>query len=252
MFLSQINIYPIKSLRGISLEESEFDCRGLKFDRRWMLVDERNGFLTQRRYPKMATIGVIIEHDSLIAFTKDETLRIPFEPESKKVISVKVWESEVSAQVYGDTINDWFSSILRVKCKLVKMLDESVRKVNPKYAVSPHDEVSFADGYPFLLTNEASLADLNSRLEEPIPMNRFRPNLVVSGFEPFAEDSWKKIKIGEKEEIVAGIRNPNELTPIGVAESLEWILDNLAEDDEDVRIQRTRGNTYADIFKNIR
>jgi uncharacterized protein YcbX len=163
-----------------------------------MLVDERNGFLTQRRYPKMATIGVIIEHDSLIAFTKDETLRIPFEPESKKVISVKVWESEVSAQVYGDTINDWFSSILRVKCKLVKMLDESVRKVNPKYAVSPHDEVSFADGYPFLLTNEASLADLNSRLEEPIPMNRFRPNLVVSGFEPFAEDSWKKIKIGEQ------------------------------------------------------
>lgn len=197
MFLSQINIYPIKSLRGISLKEAEFDRKGLKLDRRWMLVDERNCFLTQRQYPKMATIGTKVEDGFLVVFNEDGGLKIPFEPESKRMQLVKVWASEVLAEVYEDSINDWFSFVLGIRCKLVKMPDGAVRKVDPEYAISLNDEVSFADGYPFLLTNEASLADLNSRLDEPIPMNRFRPNLVVSGFEPFAEDVWRRIKIGE-------------------------------------------------------
>jgi uncharacterized protein len=198
MRLSEINIYPVKSLGGISLESSIIEERGLQFDRRWMLVDEKNQFLTQREFPKMATIEVKLNADSLSVSNNSEILEIPFEADSDKTASAKVWSSRVKSNVYSDKINDWFSEILSMKCRLVLMPEETERKVNPFYAVRKFkDTVSFADGYPFLIIGENSLDDLNSKLENRLPMNRFRPNLVVSGSESFAEDTWKKIKIGE-------------------------------------------------------
>jgi len=197
MILSEINIYPIKSLGGVSVKTSVVENRGLQFDRRWLLVDENNQFLTQRSFPKMATVGVKILTNGLRVSSKGETLEISFEPTTNETASVKIWSSRCRARVYEREINEWFSDILQTNCKLVLMPEETRRKVNYFYAVHKDDVVSFADGYPFLLVGENSLADLNARLETPVLMNRFRPNLVVKDSEAFAEDDWKKIKIGE-------------------------------------------------------
>lgn len=196
MFLSEINIYPIKSLKGISLEQSKIERRGLEFDRRWMLVDENNNFLTQREFPKMSVISTAIEKKCLRVAFNEKDLEIPFEPKNGAGAKVKIWSSKVPARIYHDSINDWFSGILQTNCRLVLMPAETHRKVNYLYAVKKDDHVSFADGYPFLLIGENSLNDLNSRLEDPVPMDRFRPNFVVSDSEAFAEDGWKRIKIG--------------------------------------------------------
>ena len=198
MILSAINIYPIKSLAGISLTEAKIERRGLQFDRRWLLVNERNEFLTQREFPKMATLEVEIKDNSLVVSENaNNKIQIDSKPQTDVLARVKIWRSGCSAKVYADKVNRWFSDVLNTNCRLVLMPDETKRKVNYFYAVHKDDHVSFADGYPFLLIGENSLADLNSRLEQTLPMNRFRPNLVVKDFEAFAEDGWKQIKIGE-------------------------------------------------------
>lgn len=199
MEISEINIYPIKSLGGISLNEAVVEEKGLQFDRRWMLVDEAGKFLTQREFPVMATLRVSLENGGLkINSAENQSIEIPFAPTSDNKLNVKIWASKCKAVSYDETINTWFSDNLQTNCKLVVMPEDSRRKVNPFYAVRKfRDVVSFADGYPVLLIGESSLADLNSKLENPIPMNRFRPNLVVKDSEAFAEDGWKKVKIGE-------------------------------------------------------
>jgi uncharacterized protein YcbX len=198
MHLSEINIYPIKSLKGIALTEAKIEARGLGFDRRWMLVDEHNKFITQREFPKMATLAVEIHNDHLKVLNSHDRVDIPFEAYGDAKARVTVWGSTVKADVYQPVVNHWFSERLGLECKLVRMPETTNRLVNPEYAVRRYeDTVSFADGYPFLLIGQASLDDLNSRLAEPVPMNRFRPNFVVEGAEPFAEDSWKKISIGK-------------------------------------------------------
>lgn len=198
MKLSEINIYPIKSLGGISLNEAIVEERGLQYDRRRMLVNEQNEFLTQREFPQMATLSVAFENEGLRVSAKNEAIFVPFEPNSNETAKVTIWQSKCAAIVYENEINDWFSDILQTKCRLVLMPETTKREVNPLYAVrKSQDVVSFADGYPILLIGEGSLADLNEKLENPVPMNRFRPNLVVENSEGFAEDKWKKIKIGE-------------------------------------------------------
>ncbi|HMS43662.1 MAG TPA: MOSC domain-containing protein [Pyrinomonadaceae bacterium] len=196
MILSEINIYPIKSLKGISLKEAKIERRGLEFDRRWMLIDENNKFLTQREFPKMATIETEIKENGLQVSNGAEKLIVPFEIEENSTEKVKIWQNKCAAKINEKPINEWFSEILGANIRLALMPEETQRKVNYFYAVQKDDHVSFADAYPFLLIGESSLEDLNSRLEKPLPMNRFRPNLVVSGAESFAEDGWKKIKIG--------------------------------------------------------
>ncbi len=196
--ISEINIYPIKSLGGISLTESKVEERGLEFDRRWMLVDEKGNFLTQREFPKMATLKVSLESENLLIENEDDALRIPFQPTANNRIMVSVWKSKCAVFLYEESVNSWFSNALQTQCGLVKMPDTTKRIVNPIYAVKKfQDVVSLADGYPFLLIGENSLADLNSKLEKSLPMNRFRPNFVVKGSDAFAEDSWKKLRIGE-------------------------------------------------------
>lgn len=198
MRLSEINIYPIKSLGGISLRNSTVENRGLQFDRRWLLVDEKNQFLTQRSFPKMATIDVeILDGGLRVSSLGGDALEISAEPQTNETASVKIWSSRCRARVYESKVNEWFSGILGTNCKLVSMPEKTRRKVNYFYAVHKEDVVSFADGYPFLLIGENSLADLNARLDAPVPINRFRPNLVVKDSEAFAEDDWKTIKIGE-------------------------------------------------------
>jgi uncharacterized protein len=195
MKISEINIYPIKSLGGISLTEAIIEQRGLQYDRRRMLVDENGKFLTQREFPKMSTVSIsLAEHGLQVSADNFDDLIVPFEVEGER-LKVQIWNSNCEAILSDLHINQWFSEVLQTTCNLVYMPDDYRREINPRFVVN-HDIVSFADGYPILIIGEKSLNDLNSRLEIPIPMNRFRPNIVVSDSEAFAEDNWKEIKIG--------------------------------------------------------
>lgn len=196
--LSEINIYPIKSLGGISLQSSEVEERGIKYDRRWVLVDETNTFFTQRDYPQMALIKVSLEEEGLKVQHKKkniEPLSILFAFEHSKKDKVVIWDDIVTGEFYNNQIDEWFSDIIGMNCHLVKMPESTHRVVDKKYA--ENKIVSFADGYPFMIIGQASLDDLNSRMEIPLPMNRFRTNFVFTGGQPFEEDNWKKFKIGE-------------------------------------------------------
>ena len=196
MWISEINIYPVKSLKGIGLAESLVEKRGLQHDRRRMLTDPVGMFFTQREFPKMATISVTVNGSGIeVSSPGFSSLKIAGEPQTGKRQSVTVWQSVCEGEIYGDTVNEWFSDVLQTKCQLVYMPDTTRRSVNARFDLG-NDVVSFADGYPLMVLSEATLADLNSRLDQPLPMNRFRPNLVVSGSEAFAEDEWQKIRIG--------------------------------------------------------
>lgn len=196
MQITGINIYPIKSLGGVSLQSSIVENKGLRFDRRWLLVDEKNEFLTQRNFAAMATLQIMISEAGLRIFNNESEINIPLSPPVKQSERVKIWSSRVFADVYEKEVNEWFSQALQMNCRLVSMPEETERKVNHLYAVHKNDLVSFADALPFLIVGESSLNDLNKKLVKQIPMNRFRPNFVVSGSAPFAEDDWKRIKIG--------------------------------------------------------
>lgn len=196
--LSEINIYPIKSLAGISLQSAEVEERGLKYDRRWVLVDETNTFFTQRDFPEMALIKVDIEDDGLKLQHKKKNiqpLKIPFAFEHSKNGEVTIWDDVVLGEFYNNDVDDWFSNLLGIKCHLVKMPESTKRIVDTTYA--ENKIVSFADGYPFMIIGQASLDDLNSRMDTPLPMNRFRTNFVFTDGQPFEEDRWKKFKIGD-------------------------------------------------------
>ena len=194
--LTGINIYPIKSAAGIALETAQVGKRGFQYDRQWMVVDEKGKFMTQRHFPPMALIRVRHTKEQLIIEAPaQKTLFVPLVLHNPQRISVEVWGDICDAIPLGEEVAKWFSEFLETSCQLVYLPEDSLRPIKSSYQLN-NEQVSFADGFPFLLISDASLADLNQRLEQPIPMNRFRPNLVVSGCEAFAEDSWKSIKIG--------------------------------------------------------
>ena len=196
--LSEIYVYPIKSLGGICLAEAQLTERGLAYDRRWMLVDER-GFLTQRKLPRMAQLQVALRYDHLEvqAPTGPAPLTVPL---ALKAIAdqrtVPIWDDTVRAQPVGEDADTWFSEVLGHHCSLVYMPDESERTAVGRVS-GRSQAVSFADSYPILLIGQASLDDLNTRLANPVPMNRFRPNLVFTGGEPYEEDDWHAFTIGD-------------------------------------------------------
>ncbi|RZS96059.1 MOSC domain-containing protein [Cecembia calidifontis] len=199
MFLQDIYVYPIKSLGGIRLDAAKLEEKGIQFDRRWMLVDREGVFLSQRTLTQMALLQVQLFDDRMEVFEKFQSknkLQIPFHTHSENLIDVTIWEDTVKGQVVKKEINDWFSEILGLDCRLVLMPESTKRRLKPKYAI--HGEsVSFADGMPYLIIGQSSLDDLNAKLRVPVPMDRFRPNLVFNGAAPFEEDSWGKVKIGE-------------------------------------------------------
>jgi len=198
--LSHIYIYPIKSLGGISLQSAKVEERGLQHDRRWMLVDKNGMFLTQREYPQMALLQVNIQDETLIVSHKSKpitNLHLPISDSQAPTtnIVVNIWNDIVIAKNVSRDADLWFSDALGFDCQLVKMEDDSDRFTDRKYMPEPK-QVSFADAYPFLIIGRESLNELNRRLEDPLPMNRFRPNFVFSGGDPFIEDTWGDFMIG--------------------------------------------------------
>jgi len=194
--LTQITIYPVKACKGMTLSKAELSPFGLKDDRRWMVVDPDGVFLSQRMIPKMALIEPSLSPGSLILKAPGSTaVEIPFDPQPDLKRTVKIWNDTCTAQDCGDIVAQWLSTFLETDCRLVTRGNTFERSVNAKYS-SQRDQVGFADAFPYLLISSASLRDLNVRLDQPIPMNRFRPNLVVSGCEPYEEDRWKRISFG--------------------------------------------------------
>jgi len=195
--LTQINLYPVKSLGGFTLSSAKVEARGLQHDRRWMVVDQKGRFLTQRALPRMALVSVDLTPDGLVLSAPGMgPLRLPFGlPSPARRQTVQVWRSVCEAAPVDEEADGWLGEFLGIPCRLVFMPEETRRAVNPDYSAG-EGIVSFADGYPLMLLGEASLDDLNARLTQPVPMNRFRPNLVVSGSLAYDEDGWKTIRIG--------------------------------------------------------
>jgi uncharacterized protein YcbX len=192
--ITQLIIYPIKSLGGISLQVSEVTTRGLKYDRRYMLLDANGNMLTQREESRLALFQLSLHQLGFQVTYQQSTLVVPFSIEGE-VIHTKVWDDEVTAVVAPESYNSWFSHCLQHEVKLVFMPDDSHRLINPKYA-SNNEIVSLADGYPVLMISEASLQMLNSKLKEPIHMNRFRPNIVINGVDAHEEDKLGTFTLG--------------------------------------------------------
>lgn len=199
--MQDIFVYPIKSLGGIRLAQAIVEEKGFQYDRRWMLVDEEGIFVTQRNFPQLALLAVEFGDKELLVSSKKDrgkSVNIPLDQAVGPELMVMIWDDQVLAKIVHPELDQWFSDFLGIKVRLVMMPESTHRKVNAKYAV--HSEsVSFADGMPYLLIGQESLNDLNSRLEIPVLMNRFRPNIVFAGGSPYLEDSLRKIKIGEVE-----------------------------------------------------
>jgi uncharacterized protein YcbX len=192
--IQSLHIHPVKSLRAVSLPEVDVDPTGLRHDRRWMVVGHDGEFLTQRRLARMATIGTEVRDDHLV-LTHSETgeLTVPLQPAGGPV-RVKVWSDRLQAIEVGEEANAWLMSALQTPCRLVKMPESTVRKMNH---FCGDGQITFTDAMPILVASQASLDLLNSKLEHPIPMDRFRANIVLAGCDPHAEDDWSEIVLGD-------------------------------------------------------
>jgi len=194
--VSELYIYPIKSLGGVPVATAEVTSRGFRYDRRWMLVDEHYQFLTQRKFPQMALIKVQIEDGGLLlTHPTNGTIRMPFKSSADER-EVTVWDDTCTGLLVNRELDDWFSDIFQISVKLVYMPESTRRQVDQRYA--PNGIItSFADAYPFLMIGQSSLDDLNKRLESPLSMDRFRPNIVFTGGKPFEEDLMKHIRFSD-------------------------------------------------------
>lgn len=197
MIVSALYIYPVKSLGGVSVQKARVTDRGLEHDRRWMLVDEHNVFITQRNLHSMALLRTGITEDRIEVFLHGDTanrVSFPARQAGGEFLRVDVWGDEVDALHVSPNVDAWFSGVLQKNVKLVYMPASSRRPVDPRYG-SENDVTSFSDGYPILLIGQSSLNDLNQRLAEPVPMNRFRPNIVFEGGSPYLEDQVGRFSI---------------------------------------------------------
>jgi len=198
--VTSIHVYPIKSCRAIDLKTARLDELGLLYDRRLMVIDAQTSrFLTQREEPRMALISPRLAPTALqVTAPNMPALKVDMNRDISERREVTVWRFTGPAEDLGENAASWVSSVLERACRLVRFPEGVRREVNPAYA-GPGVLTAFTDGYPILITNEGSLEHLNGRASERVPMNRFRPNIVIKGAAPFAEDTWKRIRVGEVE-----------------------------------------------------
>ncbi|WP_224370431.1 MOSC domain-containing protein [Hyalangium versicolor] len=197
--LTQLFIHPIKSTRGLPLTQATVEPLGLENDRRWMLVRPDGSFITGRESPALVLVSAIPSEGGLrLSAPNQPELQVAVPPEGAERLNVKIWGDQCSAARAGETADRWFSQYLGESVQLVYRDSRMDRPVDPKYA-RPEDQVAFPDAFPLLLLSRGSVEELNRRLNRPITVEHFRPNLVVEGCEPFAEDSWKRLRVGNVE-----------------------------------------------------
>lgn len=201
--ISTLHVYPIKSCRGLSLTKVQLTPRGFARDREWMVVEPSGAFLTQREAPRLALVQTELTAEHLIVSAPGrEPLLIPLvSRETKPSRSIQVWSFSGPADDEGEAVAAWWSDYLGRPARLVRWNPEVVRWSDPKWTGDFRAPNAFSDGYPILVISEASLTDLNQRRqpEAPLPMNRFRPNLVLTGTNPYAEDHHSQLLIGDIE-----------------------------------------------------
>lgn len=194
MQLAEIRVHPIKSLRGVAVPAARVRPAGLEHDRRFMLVDDAGRFVSQREEPRLARLGMELVDGGYRVTSDAAALVVPVSHEGPRV-RVQVWSAEVEAAVY-EPGGAFFSRAIGRPLRLVYLPDDVVRDAGSH--ARPGDRVSFADAYPYLVIGQASLDLLNAKQPgPPLPMTRFRPNFVVTGSEPHAEDGWARVRIGE-------------------------------------------------------
>ena len=195
--VESLHVYPVKSCRGIEVDAFRLTETGPEWDRRWMIVKSgTGGFITQRSHPSMARIGVAVGGGNLRLSGDDiEPLVVPVDHggESRRVV---VWNDECLGIDAGDTAADWLAAVLGEPLRLVRIDPALPRLASTEYAGPGPHPVSFADGYPVLMISRESLADLNRRLPGAIPMERFRPNVVIEGVAAYAEDAMARFRFG--------------------------------------------------------
>ena len=198
MRVAEIRIYPVKGLRGFAVDEATVEPWGLAGDRRFMVVDRASRFMTQREWPAMAVVAALLVSGGLVLSTvSDQEIRIQAPEATQPRLEVTIWKNRVPAVDCGPDAAAWLSDVLGTPCRLVHMSEPATaRPADPDFA-APDDHVSFADGFPLLVTTQASLDDLNTRLDRPVTMDRFRTNLLVEGAEPWAEDDWRDLRVGD-------------------------------------------------------
>lgn len=222
MQITELNLYPVKSLRGIRLEEAVLGVRGLKYDRWWMVTDSRQGFITQREMPAMATISVHLTDECLVlSHPSVSPLEIDLHRKTTGRMDVTIWKDRLPAMDEGSKASLWLTEVLGSwngrDLNLFRFSDESIRLVDASRLQGEDSHTAFADGFPFLITSEESLALLNKNLEangaSRITMDRFRPNIVIRGAEPFEEDAFDTLASIE-DTYKFGIRKPCKRCPV--------------------------------------
>lgn len=188
MHISGLFIYPVKSLRGIALDQSEVGARGLRYDRNWMVVDENGHFRTQRQIARMACVSVAIGEELVFSADGRGEVATSLEPRGE-TIEGTVWKWTGPVDLVDPRVDQWLSDLLEMPCRLVAMRSDTRRE-------AWDTEIAFPDGAPVLVAGEASLASLNSHLAEPVPMDRFRANVIVSGSTAYEEDEWGRFRAG--------------------------------------------------------
>jgi hypothetical protein len=197
--LAAIRVHPVKSCRAIEPARWPLDATGLRHDRRFMVVDAAGRCLTQREHPRLALVRTALEPAALVLEVPGGApLAVPLAAAGGRRVEIEVWRHRGPALDCGDAAAALLSTHLGVACRLVRLAPDHARRVNPAFFPG-EAHTTFTDGYPLLLLSEASLADLNRRLPSPLPVDRFRPNLVVRGSVPYAEDAWRRIRVGEVE-----------------------------------------------------
>jgi hypothetical protein len=197
MRITHLNVYPIKGCRGVSVASVAVDRLGLVGDRRLMLVDDAEHFISQRENPFLATLRPALDGSSLtVAGRGNESTRLYIDPDGADRV-VRVWgRSDIVATDQGDAAADWFSEVIGQRCRLVFFGVHARNPVDPEFSPRVDAETAFTDGYPMMVALQESLDDLNTRLDKPISMGRFRPSAVVAGATEWSEDGWRAIRLG--------------------------------------------------------
>lgn len=196
VLVTELNFYPLKSARGISRPRVRLGATGFEWDRHWMVVRGDGAFLTQRTHPALARIATELTAAGLVlSAAGSRALVLPLEPQGAPR-TVRIWKDTCDGLDQGDEAAAWVSAIVGEPVRVVRTAAVPARRANPEYAGPQPAPLAFPDGYPVLVCNRGSLDDLNSRLPEPLPMERFRPNLVLEGLAPFAEDRVASLEIG--------------------------------------------------------
>lgn len=192
-----LSIYPVKSLAGINLKQSELDIMGLKYDRRWMVVSPEGKFMTQRTFPQMALIHTEINNGALTLRKEGmDNHSVPTTSHDSAMMEATVWKDTLKVHKVSNETDVWLTQAIGEACHLVYISDDVMRQCDLEFA-NEGEQTGFADGFPILIISEASLDDLNQKLNNKVDMRRFRPNIIIDGCEAFAEDQFTSFRIAD-------------------------------------------------------